>query len=364
MHVEDNLKSTFRQYKILTNSGHFVNNPRDLSNYYKAYQSSSFWLSPKTLHGKQLRGAGYPIRDRCFLGAELLLDFDVKGSWEAMQQDIIKALDFFKGKPYKLQRIQFSGSHGFHVIYDDKTPYKAKMSQQRLEEFKKRRIRLKAKLEKLQLQTLDIKLITDPYRIYKVPDSHDYSTGYKVQEIKEEDMRLKPIQTILGSLEKAMTGKRPFRDIGRGRPSRIRLPSQTFITNQVYGVKDGYIPSIIVSKLRLHLIRKLQKSYSLGTLHFFIRNDIFVIMGVKVVCFKRLLKIYHAFNAMNLSTLMNLGHSKVYLDAKYIGDMPVVTSGWYSRPHSYFLQKIGADVFTENLIGIEKFKYAIQAVEG
>lgn len=364
------MKDSFRQYKILTFEGRFINNPRKNQVYKKKYYTCSFWLSPKTLMGKH--PVGYQIKDHCFLGAELLLDFDntkydktrkvfVQHSWKQVHAEVIRALDFFATKPYKLKRIQFSGSHGFHVIYDDATPYEEASPKKRLERFYNRRTDLFGELQRLNLPTLDIKLILNPYQVYKVPESIDWSTGYYVQEIAEERFRNEDIRTILGSLkrEAMMRSATPQHILGVG-GTRITPPPQIikmqYVTNRVYGVKDSYIPSIVVNRIPLALL-ELQRRYRLGTLYIFKTNDSFLVLSLKISSKRRLIKIMRAFDSLNLNHFIRYGHCKVHTNLALINVVRDKVTGQYSRSHSHLLKRLGISTDVGELVGIPEFGY-------
>lgn len=392
-----------RQYKLLLANGIMLKNktpittPEKLKAWLvknqpiKAYVSNSIWLAPNLLEGKKLKGSGYNLLSKCFLGSDLFFDFDKdQYDFEQVKKDALRIIDFMKDeKNFTLRRIQFSGSQGLHLIYNQEMTYFEEDPIKRLKLYETERQSLMDKLPKLK--TWDRQLTKDQFRIYKIPNTYDFTTGYKIQEISEEELRNKSFDDILNnipthSLESPFqdndlnrrSSKRRLHELGGEKRSRLSLPPQykfMFIPNKVYGVEDRFVPFILLKKGAYsdEKLKQLQREYSLGSMYVFDYQKFYGIICLKTLSKRRLLKIYRKINSETTREFMRKGFNKIrtsqIMDAsdKILVESPKLVkvleadkvNGYFSKPHFNYLKSM-VPINYENLIGVD-FKFITEA---
>ena len=134
------------------------------------------------------------------------------------------------------------------------------------------------------------------------------------------------------------------------------LPRHYFVRqmkNTVYWKSSSYIPVVKftfpISKKR---IQKLQKAYSLGDAYHFSDHKGDYVLFPKIVSYRRLEKVYRAFNSVSLAELQSFGlnwfpisnivdieKKEVIPTLKFKGCYESDCNGSYSKPHLKFLSK-------------------------
>jgi len=377
----------FRQIKILTKGNRWL--VRSFSNlnslykylekteYHKAYWSISRWLNPRSLRRKEHK-KGYKIADRCFLGSDLLFDLDLNedSTFEDVRRDALEIIKRMKKhKNFKLELVQFSGSKGLHLVYQQLRPFKEKDPIKRFSIYQEHRNKLYKEFK--DVKTLDAELIKDLYRIFKITNSIDHSTGYKIQKIPVKDLN-KSFNHILERIEKSNDlNKRPSERIVRPQlleekaRTRIRASSHIYnwITNTVYGAKDRLVPYFLFDDFDQEKIEKIQSEYKLGDLFVFDLDGEIGILGIKTLPKSRLIKVMEKSNALNRKELLKRGFNKIRTSRKIYADGEVIkkpsllyilkskSKGSNSRPHFNYI-KTFKSISYNKLIGVDfKYKY-------
>lgn len=382
------IDSKHRQIKLLMPNQrweirYFVGNPverLEKIRYYKAYWSISKWLNPKALRNKEYKGEGYKTADRLLLSSDLLFDLDVADkTFRDVQKDALEIIDRMrKHKEFKFSHCQFSGSKGLHIIYEQIKPFIEANPRKRFEIYQEHRNKLYDEFK--DIGTLDAKLIKDLYRIFKIHNSIDHSTGYKVQIIPLEDLKSKDIYHILERIEKSYD--RPDVQATKGRPhvleqkSRARIRDSVhiykWISNTIYGCKDLLVPYILLPKCRYDKeeLLHLQRDYKLGDLFVFDLDDKIGILGLKGVSKSRLLKVLNKINSLNKRELIKRGFNKVrtsrieYTDLiidepKFIYALRQDAEGVYSLSHCNYIRHF-ADAPNGIKVGVP-FRYIMKS---
>ena len=312
------------------------------------YETCATFLDPIGLHGNINKGGYKPIMMdwMCFID----LDDSNKGQVKLV-------LDYFKGKDqYKLWKVIQTSKNSFHIYYHDlnkdflkQHPYK------RMEYLKKKRMLLEKDLIEHGV-AIDKGLMYDPYRTTRLLGSKNGNkNNFIVKEI-----------TILES-QKAMTKFHPEHLNQKKVRPRNRTSSKftffKFMSNIVYGTKKQYVPFIMLPEKCPYkqVIKKLQKTYGIGTIVVFDYGDSKGLLALKLVSKERLQKILINARAINLNQQLVYDHSWIRTSKqleyspspKIIGVFEAESKGAYSKPHIEFLKSKGININEENLAGTQ-----------
>lgn len=384
-----NLK--FRQIKLLLRNGRWIKNTTpichkaDLKKFLKehsplkAYMTASLWLADEELEGKRLRKGTYKTLNHCFMGSDLVFDFDKKKSWNQVQRDTITIYNHMKQLPeYTFSDLRFSGSRGLHLEYTEKQPEESD-PKKRVEFFNKQREKLLNSLP--PTKTLDRDLLKNIYNVYKIPGTYDFSTGYKVQEIDIETFLNTDIFAILGSLRRTNCRGNDANSRHNssvvGKPEALSaVPGQgyranylyKFITNKVPGVRDMYVPFLLLKKGRE--VFSADK-YNLDPLYVLDYGGRTALLSLKPVSKARLNKILKAYNAMKYNQFLRKGFCKIrtsqllFDDGRVLPQPEIIaeTIGRHkiiSKAHHNFIESLGGYSGGKR-VGTE-FKYIVEGL--
>lgn len=354
----------------------------------KVYHSCSFWLNPTRMRGKYKRN--YKWADTLFLGMELYFDFDVMhyekvSTFQRVLQEVSTIYEVMKTKKdYKFKKLTWSGTHGFALVYEQVQISEPNVDR-RIALYKKSRKKLKEELDGYIFQTLDTSLITDIYRIYKCENTIDFGSGYQIKKVDPEKINNINIERLLSNIPNIYhTSVSQFLAMirtnvqdstesvcksreGKGR-AEVRPPFNfyNFVDTSV-GWKGRYVPFIVLpQKHNVDRIKKIQEQYNLGDLFIFKYTTSIAYLSLKVVSWKRLVKILKAANSLNYVTFLKYRYNWIRLGSVLTGDNMVVKEpprfggklegkqvGQYSRPHLYMLNVLlNKDLEYNNLVGI------------
>jgi hypothetical protein len=326
----------WRVWKVEDIDGRFrqarrrINSPKRLKEFIgtkasKVYNSIGQFLHPETVYGAKPKHVQWVIADSIILSAELLFDLDSETDLSIAVEDGRKIIDFMaKEQGYRLKNIRYSGSKGFHILYEDLKPWKHAHPKARLMYIKLKRQELVSRLPELKtIDELHKGIIADPFRVHASLYTIKSKTGNIVKEIPVEDFMTLPIATLISSyVQSVVRPKRSMIDefvistslTGKERPTLISYPlSYKFVDNKVKGTKDM---RVIVLKFPLYrrvdnLLREAQKRYNLSDFDLFLHKDHILAICMKLVDKNRLMKI------MKFTKPMNMG-SQIYYDHTWI----------------------------------------------
>ena len=384
-----NLK--FRQIKLMLRNGRWIKNTSpichraDLKKFLrenkplKAYMTASMWLADEKLEGKRLRKGTYKTLNHCYIGSDIVFDFDRKTTWRQVKRDVITIYNHMKQFPhYIFSDLRYSGSRGFHLEYkeeaiDEPDPKK------RIERFNQRRKDLINSLPKTK--TLDVELLKNVYQVYKIPGTYDFSTGYKVQSVDINQFIKENIFTILGSLRRtkcrgndknsrhssSVVGKPEVLAAVPGQGSRANYLYK-FVSNKVPGVRDMYVPYLLLKKGKGLLSAD---KYNLDPFYVLDYGGRLAILSLKPVSWKRLEKIMKVYDAMNYNQFLRKQFCKIrtsqliYADGRVLSEPEIISETIgrqriISRAHSKFIESLGG-YSKGKKIGVE-FKYKIKCI--
>lgn len=368
----------FRQVKILLpnkrwNVRYFTNFKTlyeylNKTEYYKAYWSISQWLNPRNLRAKSHK-KGYQIADKCFLHSDLLFDLDIdsNSTLEDVRKDALEVIRRMeKYKDFKLSFIQFSGSKGLHIVYEQLNHFKAENPIERFKLYQAHRNKLYKEFK--DIRTLDSELIKDLYRIFKITNSIDHSTGCKVKELSLKDLNTNHIleRLLAYDQDKRQSGL-SSQQLNADFRTRIRRSAffYSWISNTVYGAKDLQVPYLLFNKEQFDKDKliKLQEEYRLGDLFIFDLDCEIGVLGVKALSKRRLSKVLIKANTLNRRWFLKrnfnkIRTSKIMFEDKSFIDKPKLidvlkqeTDGAYSRVHLDYINKF-VDCKKDNTTGV------------
>jgi len=362
---------------------------------HKVYVTAGRFLSPELLRGKNPSNPGWKYLRNIFLHSGFLLDFDKDEDYEQVRQDYLTFLQFLKESPknseaknFKILYTQFSGSSGLHVYAQD--PYMTTKQDpfKRMEQWKQRREKLRHELKTwltkkyLTMPTLDPVTIADPYRVYKLANTFDMSTGIKISIINQEDLKEKTFQQILSSIPRIHSPAKPEK-VNDKQPQPIvvqnALPKMGLlenpgdatrsgqrvlpplpynfikVSNNIFGTKDLNTPLFYYyKKFYKQRLLKAQRKYNLGPLYKFEHYDHIIIYGLAAIPKKQMLKIMKKAGSLYVRTFQKYKHQNFQvtpfqdLNGNYIKDTepklvdhyPALYSKTVSAPHLILLSQI------------------------
>ena len=352
-------------WQQLSHSGNKANLKDFLEYYSKAYVSVGYFLNAHRIQGK-IKKNSYKYADSLFLWSDLLFDIDVEDlkDLEIARQDGIKILDFMKNeRNFKLKKIQFSGSHGFHIVYKEKKHIKEQNPLKRIKLYENNREELIEKIKKIGLKTFNenhYRMIKDQYRVYALEGTHK---EYLVKRIREKEFRTKTAKELLKSkiVLHSLVRRNPMKEAvqnsvstpktsGQERPRLISC-SYNFVNNMVNGLRNTYITVLRhhKSKFSKRLLKTVQKAYNLSDFYYFKDENFIISLNFKLVQKERLTKILKKAKSQNLNSWLKYNYSWIRINAcggkevkeapRLIGILksPFGLGDFHSKPHCNLL---------------------------
>jgi len=349
----------FRIFKFLLWNGSWITINRKVYNIedlrkellkylpYKAYYSTCLWLNPHKVSSKYKPNK--EITNNLFLGSDFLVfDIDDKDIENAKQKSLL-VLDYLKQNGFKILKIVFSGSKGFHIYFEPKDYYVSFHYSREEYEIDKRKKFFNSLPKEIQ-KIIDYPVLIDTRRIIKLPLTIDGSSGYKVSFVENlEKFDINKIEKI--ELPKIQIRKKEERKI---------------IEKDTENIKEYYsLSSKIIHTVNRHI----------AILKFFAKNENFIQKKINearnyfshIFVFRKKLKDIYAYylvslNALEFPHLLNI-YKKVsqtsYKEFKKYKqlDFPLPPKSEFvlftlgnpllnypiSSPHLEFFKKIGID---------------------
>lgn len=312
------------------------------------YVSVSTFLQPHKNHGnfrkqKAIKGDryfyprhGYITADCILLDTYFFVDIDCEKDIRLAQKEARRVIDKLRHNiKLKLHSIQFSGTKGFHLIYEMKKR-KIKNPTKRIQYYQNQKEQFAKDIAKLNLKSIDknhISIMKDMFRVYAAPYSRK-PNGRIVKPIKLKDFMNKSYSIGLPPVDDKKISEAKADDQEEasceGKPSsqpyckreRAGLSSLCtflYVDNMVTGLKDNYVTVIKKhkSRFKLKMLKYLQETYNLSEFSVFqVGNYVFAI-NTKCSQFERVVKIMRAAKSENLNYFISRRHYPIPVSAIY-----------------------------------------------
>jgi hypothetical protein len=285
----------FRIFKFLLWNGSWITINRKVYNIedlrkellkylpYKAYYSTCLWLNPHKVSSKYK--PNQEIIKNLFLGSDFLVfDIDDKNIENAKQKSLL-VLDYLKQNGFKILKIVFSGSKGFHIYFEPKDYYVSFHYSREEYEIDKRKKFFNSLPKEIQ-KIIDYPVLIDTRRIIKLPLTIDGSSGYKVSFVENlEKFDINKIEKI--ELPKIQIRKKEERKI---------------IEKNTENIKEYYsLSSKIIHTVNRHI----------AILKFFAKNEKYIQKKINearnyfshIFVFRKKLKDIYAYYLVSLNAL-------------------------------------------------------------
>ncbi len=266
------------------------------------YYSVSRWLNPHLLVPKE---KSVSITDNLFLGCDLVFDIDVAPfSFENIEQARLHTVRLYKRlkQEYSLRYIAFSGSKGFHLVFDDPVSYVSSHPLEKEQEAKEFRQKL---VERLEDYVFDSKVTVDTRRIIRLPHTINSKTGYLCRRLTEQELyssakeilkntpriTVSAFETARASLAHVWDdccgfarkrGTTLCAAFSKADPAHIPfsvstscLSFQSYLSSSLLGARNRHVPIISLpntTRMRKRLC-DIQKEFGLGTLYVFLHDS-------------------------------------------------------------------------------------------
>jgi DNA primase catalytic subunit len=357
-----------------------INSSKELQKYLidyvplDVYYSTAKWLNPHLIASRLDKD----ILKNIYLGCDLSFDIDVShklNSLEDARRESLKLHDLISGKGFKMRYAAFSGSKGFHLVYEDpwtgfEEPDPHRRELKAIEERKK----LVSEASELGL-LFDEKVTVDTRRIIRVPGTINSKTGLvcKILTLGELDSDIEDI------LKLAVTKTIPTPRIPNGEmtaPSANKIPGalgrlgvrpkptvtySLFFTNNIPKTRlkvpiiefDGWMGRRKV----FDILEEAQQRYHLGTLYIFKDSEKYWAMSLKALPRRRVEKILGFAGSRNLNQSRKYGCTYTRIgrsvdeggeteksEPTFIAVIESETKGQQSKTHREFLSSLGIKV--------------------
>tara|TARA_B100000029_G_scaffold509650_1_gene599315 strand:- start:5 stop:1279 length:1275 start_codon:yes stop_codon:yes gene_type:complete len=310
-----------RHFRIISQDGKFVKvkdrittseqmekklitlRPRDV------YYSTSTYLNPTTV-GPRGKERSILTKSGILLKNDISFDLDREPlsirNLEKARMDCKKLVDFMDGNGYSLKYIAFSGSKGFHVVYDDKDgvsiadPFEREMALIRI------RRALVDKIKKQEI-LIDSSITVDTRRIIRLPGTINSKTGYACTLLNRSQIN-KPVISWISEMPrlpnsvdiprftwpKFLTVPFIFSKKAKVKPVK-RIMYTTFVTSSVLGTKGRHAILLSFKNQKFaRVIKKLKKAivkYRLTDIYVFRSGNEIQAISLKTVQRNRYQKI-------------------------------------------------------------------------
>ena len=310
-----------RHFRIISSHGKFlkikdrINNSDQLKKKLinlrpkDVYYSTSTYLNPTTV-GPRGKERSILTKSGIVMKNDISFDLDREPlsirNLEKARKDCKRLIDFMDGKGYSLKYIAFSGSKGFHVIYEDKEGVSIADPFEREMEIIKIRKELVNKIKEQGI-SIDSAITVDTRRIIRLPGTINSKTGYACTLLTRSQID----QPIINWISDIPRLSRSVKIPSFTWPKFIALPSlfskktkvtptkrivyTTFITSSVLGTKGRHAVLLSFKNRKFaRVIRKLEKAietYRLTDIYVFRSGNEIQAISLKTVQRNRYQKI-------------------------------------------------------------------------
>ena len=310
-----------RHFRIISSHGKFlkikdrINNSDQLKKKLinlrpkDVYYSTSTYLNPTTV-GPRGKERSILTKSGIVMKNDISFDLDREPlsirNLEKARKDCKRLIDFMDGKGYSLKYIAFSGSKGFHVIYEDKEGVSIADPFEREMEIIKIRKELVNKIKEQGI-SIDSAITVDTRRIIRLPGTINSKTGYACTLLTRSQIDqsiinwISDIPRLSGSVKipsftwpKFLALPSLFSKKTKVTPTK-RIVYTTFITSSVLGTKGRHAVLLSFKNRKFaRVIRKLEKAietYRLTDIYVFRSGNEIQAISLKTVQRNRYQKI-------------------------------------------------------------------------
>jgi len=310
-----------RHFRIISSHGKFlkikdrINNSDQLKKKLinlrpkDVYYSTSTYLNPTTV-GPRGKERSILTKSGIVMKNDISFDLDREPlsirNLEKARKDCKRLIDFMDGKGYSLKYIAFSGSKGFHVIYEDKEGVSIADPFEREMEIIKIRKELVNKIKEQGI-SIDSAITVDTRRIIRLPGTINSKTGYACTLLTRSQIDqpiinwISDIPRLSGSVKipsftwpKFIALPSLFSKKTKVTPTK-RIVYTTFITSSVLGTKGRHAVLLSFKNRKFaRVIRKLEKAietYRLTDIYVFRSGNEIQAISLKTVQRNRYQKI-------------------------------------------------------------------------
>lgn len=324
-----------RHFRFLLPNGKFfkikdtIRSPKDLQKWLiklrplDVYYSTSTYLDPTAVASRPKKSTEYWGPGNVILSNDIAFDIDRRPlsffNLERARKDAVRLLDHLTDQDYHLKYSAFSGSKGFHLIFDDVDKTIEPDFRLREKFIIQRRKALIDGIEKKGIK-IDTSVTVDTRRIIRLPGTLNSKTGYCCQYLSINELRSPIVDWIDGiaSLEDhSMIPRFKWKPLPKlkfiKRPVIKEKDNEygytTFITSSVLGTKGRHAVLISLPKGTqervMHTLQQVQEQYSLTDFYMFELPKSYQAICLKTVQRNRYQKILDSVHSPSAIQLRN-----------------------------------------------------------
>jgi hypothetical protein len=340
------------------------------------YYSTSTYLDPTSVTPRPKDNDEYWGPGNIILSNDIAFDLDRQPlsilNLERARKDAIKLLLFLKEKGYCLKYAAFSGSKGFHLLFDDIDKKIEPDIRIREKSIIKKRRKLVNIIKKQGIK-FDTPITVDTRRVIRLPGTINSKTGYCCQYLSDDKIKT-PVSDWLDDIAKIPSHvkismfkwnylpKRKTNTRKKTLEKDVRYGYTTFITSSVLGIKGRHavllsFPNRSQKRVETNL-KKVQENYNLTDIYLFKLPKMFQAICLKTIQRNRYQKILDVTKSISANQLRNynrvslrmgplVGREMQILEppAKFITilecESEVRNKNYVSQGHINFLKKHG-----------------------
>ena len=321
-----------RHFRFLLPTGRFfkikdvIRSPDDLQRWLVSlrpldvYYSTSTYLNPTAVAPRPKKATDYWGPGNVVLGNDIAFDLDRQPlsmlNLERARKDAVRLLDHMLERSYGLRYAAFSGSKGFHLVFDDPDRKIEPDHRSREASIIRRRKALVDEVASLGIR-IDSSVTVDTRRIIRLPGTVNSKTGYRCQLLTAEQLR-SPVSGWIDSIAVLDGHKKIPRFTWRlskrrkkvqDAPDEASYGFTTFVSSSVLGTKGRHAVLISMPKGSLEgvarTMRKVQRDYDLTDIYLFELPRSYQVICLKTVQRNRYQKILDAARSPSASQLRN-----------------------------------------------------------
>ena len=393
-----------RHFRFLLPSGRFlkikdtINNPDNLQKWLiklkplDVYYSTSTYLDPTSVKPRPKEEDEFWGPGNIILSNDIAFDLDRSPlsilNLERARRDAVNLLLFLEEKGYNLKYVSFSGSKGFHLIFDDIDKSIEPNIRIREKVIIEKRRALVHTVKKQGIK-FDTPITVDTRRVIRLPGTINSKTGYCCQRLSIDDLN-SPVSNWIDDILKLPSHVKiprfkwdylPKRKT-KNRKEKLKKDTKygytTFITSSVLGIKGRHAVLLSFpnrSQKRVEtILKKAQEDYNLTDFYLFKLPKMFQAICLKTVQRNRYQKILDVTKSSSANQLRNYNRVSLRMGplvdqemqtleppAKFVTilecDPKIRNRNNVSQGHINFLKKHGFDPIEYSMIhGNGEFK--------
>ncbi len=324
-----------RHFRFLLPNGRFfkikdaIRSPKDLQRWLTklqpldVYYSTSTYLDPTSVASRPKKSTDYWGPGNIILGHDVAFDLDRRPlsifNLERARKDAVRLLDLLSDRNYPLKYVAFSGSKGFHLVFEDINRTLEPDLHLREVSIIQRR---KALVDEIVMKgiKIDTTVTADTRRIIRLPGTINSKTGYCCQYLSVDQLRSPVVDWIDGISRLEDHTKIPRFKLKPLPKLKIRRPPEvidkdidlgytTFITSSVLGTKGRHAVLLSLPKgsqeRAVRTLRQVQEEYDLTDIYLFELPNAYQAICLKTVQRNRYQKILDMAWSPSASQLRN-----------------------------------------------------------